>query len=144
MLEIPFKFRKVKCKHSGGPEYKLIRNYLFSKYAKFSEKLKFLTPWYAHIRTCDTHVRTRGTRTCAYQGVQNFSFSENFTYILNEWALTWQAYFRMNNSMSHSIFIHFMPQRFILYPLKTSENQRFSVVFRGYRKRPVAWNGLTL
>ena len=27
-----------------------------------------------------------------------------------------------------------------LYPLKTSENQRFSV-FRGYRKRPVAWNG---
>ena len=29
-----------------------------------------------------------------------------------------------------------------LYPLKTSENQRFSYVFRGYRKRPVAWNGL--
>ena len=25
-----------------------------------------------------------------------------------------------------------------LYPLKTSENQRFSDVFRGYRKRPVA------
>ena len=29
------------------------------------------------------------------------------------------------------------------YPLKTSGNQRFSDVFRGYRKRPVAWNGLT-
>ena len=29
-----------------------------------------------------------------------------------------------------------------LYPLKTSENQRFSDVFRGYRKRPVAWNWL--
>ena len=28
------------------------------------------------------------------------------------------------------------------YSLKTSENQRFSDVFRGYRKRPVAWNGL--
>ena len=28
------------------------------------------------------------------------------------------------------------------YPLKTSENQRFSDVFRGYWKRPVAWNGL--
>ena len=27
-------------------------------------------------------------------------------------------------------------------PLITSENQRFSDVFRGYRKRPVAWNGL--
>ena len=29
-----------------------------------------------------------------------------------------------------------------LYPLKTSENQRFSYAFRGYRKRPVLWNGL--
>ena len=30
------------------------------------------------------------------------------------------------------------------YPLKTSENQSFSDVFRGYRKRPVAWNGLNV
>ena len=29
-----------------------------------------------------------------------------------------------------------------LYPLKTSENQRFSDLLRGYRKRPVVWNGL--
>ena len=28
------------------------------------------------------------------------------------------------------------------YPLKTSENQRFSDVFRGYQKRSVTWNGL--
>ena len=27
-------------------------------------------------------------------------------------------------------------------PLKTSENHRFSHIFRGYRKRPVEWNGL--
>ena len=31
----------------------------------------------------------------------------------------------------------------ILYTPKTLVNQRFSDVFRGYRKRPVAWNGLT-
>ena len=31
-----------------------------------------------------------------------------------------------------------------LYPLKTSENQRFSGIFRGYRKTPVAWDELTL
>ena len=31
----------------------------------------------------------------------------------------------------------------ILSPLKTSENQRFSDVFRGYRKRSVVWNGLS-
>ena len=31
---------------------------------------------------------------------------------------------------------------YILYLLKTSENQMFSDVFRGYRKRPVAGSGL--
>ena len=35
----------------------------------------------------------------------------------------------------------FMPLVF-LYPLKTSENQRFSDVFMGCRKRLVVWNGL--
>ena len=30
-----------------------------------------------------------------------------------------------------------------LYPLKTSEIQRFSAVFRRYRKKSMAWNGLT-
>ena len=29
-----------------------------------------------------------------------------------------------------------------VYLLKTSENLWFSVVFRRYRKRPMAWNGL--
>ena len=29
-----------------------------------------------------------------------------------------------------------------LYPLKTTEKKRFSNIFRGCRKRPVAWNGL--
>ena len=36
----------------------------------------------------------------------------------------------------------FHATRLFRYPLKTSENQRFPDVFRGYRKRPVAWNGL--
>ena len=27
-----------------------------------------------------------------------------------------------------------------LYPLRIPENQRFSDIFRGYRKRPLAWN----
>ena len=43
----------------------------FSTYAKFFEKLTFLTPWY-------THVRAR---------IRNVSFLENFAYILNEWSL---------------------------------------------------------
>ena len=41
-------------------------------FAKFSVKLTFLTPW------C--------TRSCAYQGVRNVSFSENFANVMNEWS----------------------------------------------------------
>ena len=47
-------------------------------FAKFSEKLIFYTPdtcTYAHVHTC------------AYQGVRNISFSENFPNVLNEWSI---------------------------------------------------------
>lgn len=33
---------------------------------------------------------------------------------------------------------------FFPYTLKTSDNQRLFDVFRGYKRRPVAWNGLEL
>ena len=36
----------------------------------------------------------------------------------------------------------FVLQVFFYTPPKTSENQRSSYAFRGYRKRPVTWNGL--
>ena len=39
-------------------------------------------------------------------------------------------------------FIPFHAIDLFLYPLKTSENFWFSDVFRGYRERPVSWNGL--
>ena len=51
----------------------LIWDHSFCMYAKFSEKLTFLTP----IRIL----------TYAYQGVRNLSFSENFANVLNEWSL---------------------------------------------------------
>ena len=50
-----------------------LREYSFSTYAKFSEKLTF----FPLIRS----------RTCVYQGLKNVSFSENFAYVLNEWSL---------------------------------------------------------
>ena len=37
--------------------------------------------------------------------------------------------------------MHFVKTGLFLYPLKTSENQRFSDFFRGYRERSGAWNG---
>ena len=48
-------------------------------------------------------------RTCAYQGVRNVSFSENFAYLLNGWSLHYifiyfSNYFTVHNSISSSIF----------------------------------------
>ena len=57
--------------HVDSLFWRFEREHLFSTYAKFSEKLIFLNP-----------------RTCAYQGVRNVSFSENFAYVLNEWSQT--------------------------------------------------------
>ena len=48
--------------------YETVRDHSLSTYAKFSEKLKFLTP-------CEHQGG-------AYQGVRN-SFSENVAYVLN-------------------------------------------------------------
>ena len=46
--------------------------------------------------------------------------------------------------LSYFFFNPFQGIDFFLYALKASENQRFSDVFSGYRKRPVAWNGLKI
>ena len=43
-----------------------------------------------------------------------------------------------------SLFNSFHAIGLFLYRPKTSENQWFSAVFRGYRKRPVAWNEIIL
>ena len=48
----------------------LVTDHSFRTFAKFSEKLKFFTPWHA--------------RLSAYQGVRNACFSENFAYLLKE------------------------------------------------------------
>ena len=50
------------------------RDHSFSTYSEFSGELTFFP--------------LISTRTCAYQGVRNVSFSENFAYVLNEWSLT--------------------------------------------------------
>ena len=50
------------------------------------------------------------------------------------------------SSLTDSVFltlvIPFYATGLFLYPLKTSKNLWLSDVFWGYRKRPVAWNGL--
>ena len=67
-----------------------IRDHSFSRYAKFSKKLAFLTPWYADVRV--------------YQGVRNVSFPGNFAYVLNRWSLisqiTFNKYFCSTSALS--------------------------------------------
>ena len=62
--------------------YSSIRDHSFSKYAKFSQKVTFLTPWYASVRV-------------QIMGVRNVSFWENFAHAINEWLLkrTWISFF---------------------------------------------------
>ena len=63
---------KYKYKNLRVIPESVLPNRSFIQYVrKFSEKNKTFCPL---IRT----------RTCAYQGVRNVSFSENFTYLLNE------------------------------------------------------------
>ena len=52
------------------------------------------------------------------------------------------AIFVSNGGWSSFALNPFQVTGLFLYPLKTSENQRFSDVFGGYRKRPVAWSEL--
>ena len=46
------------------------------------------------------------------------------------------------SKIKNSCFNPFLANVLILYPLKTPENQRFSGVFRGYKMKTLAWNGL--
>ena len=47
---------------------------------------KFLSQW-NRGHSLSTYA-TFSTRTCAYQGVRDVSFSENFAYVLNGWPLS--------------------------------------------------------
>ena len=48
--------------------------------SKVSDKLTFLTPWYAHVPV-------------GISGGEKLVFSENFAYVLNEWSLMGRCYF---------------------------------------------------
>ena len=92
--------------------YGKLRGHPLSTYVKFSEQLTFLTPL---IRT----------RTCAYQGVRNVNFSENFAYVLNEWPL-----------MPNTAITRDSRQNEIKSPTSSSERKRWSANSNmGYRNK---------
>ena len=68
-------------------------------------------------------------------------FSNKSNYARSSWKTTQNVVagiFHTNNP----IIIPFHVISLFLFLLKTWENQKFSDVSRGYKKRPVAWNGL--
>ena len=84
-----------------------LRGHPLSMYAKFSKKLPFLTPWYAHVR-----VRIRGVR--------NVSFSENFAYVLNGWPLI--VTFQLKYSQELNVIPAFTKYKILRYSTYLSEN----------------------
>ena len=67
-------FRTLSNIYYGAICWKPLRDHSFSTCPKIFKKLTFLTPWH--------------TYTCAYQGVWNVGFSENFAYAPIEGPLT--------------------------------------------------------
>ena len=56
-------------------------------------------------------------RTCAYQGVRNNSFSENFEYLLNGWPLD---KFNYTRSLQYVFSVHFTMYNLSANPLSTN------------------------
>ena len=50
LVYIHFRWKSAITFNENKAPVDLLRVYPFSTYAKFSEKLAFLTPWYAHVR----------------------------------------------------------------------------------------------
>ena len=50
------------------------------------------------------------TRTCAFQGARNDSFSENFAYALNEWSIWWRFWRKNVCTKSSSIHVWLVPK----------------------------------
>ena len=61
------------------------RGHSFNRYAKFSEKLIFVTPWCAHVCVCVIRICAWYAYVCV-SGVRNVSFSKIVAYILHEWS----------------------------------------------------------
>ena len=62
---------------------KLVRGHLSSTYTKFSKKLTFLTPWYAHVR-----VRIRGLEILVFRKILRTYLME--TRYSDDFRLTWK------------------------------------------------------
>ena len=69
----------------------------------------------------------------------NFQFWANNIFLL----LILQQNLYLNFAVHETLYPFYVSGLF-LYPLRTSENQRFSHIFRGYRKKLVEWNRLKL
>ena len=78
---------------------------------KFSNTFK---KYFQKILSPNISYPLTSTHTCAYQGIRNVSFSENFAYVLNEWSLYCQPilshcslFMPLNNIRKPLIFWYF-------------------------------------
>ena len=92
---------------------------------------RFLFLINAHAQTEKSIVKIRSTALTEISLCKDYCSSEQKLFGFGE-----------KKTFLTSCLTHFMPLIFYQYALKASENLWCSDVFRGYRKKPVAWNGL--
>ena len=72
-----------------------------------------------------------------------YSLCNTYTLVHMPFHMNFSRYYRNITEQILRLDPYFMPLVLLYTPLKTSAIEGFSDVFRGYRKRPVSWNGLT-
>ena len=81
-----------------------------------------------------------GLSKCGRYVLAFLDFRSKWVALSSSW--DWMTLKIVQNNYSHFRINTFHATGLFWFPLKTSENQSFSDVFRGYRKKPVARNGL--
>ena len=122
-------------------------NFAGSEESRPDAQLKMLSPNFFWMRHCSRktikswrHLFAPNLDCCPL--IKIFCCRKLSNFVNNLYELALKLVYQENKSTLKELLNPFHATDFFLYPLKTSENHGFSDVFRGYRKRPVTWNGL--
>ena len=118
-------------------EKHLMENLIFCEWFIFSQDLKIKAKMLSMKSFFRVTPAQRFTLGFPWKSITEQGLTQPF---LSPHQNFYERNIRVQNFFNHSSQLSSFTGLF-LYPLKTSENQMFSDVFRGCRKRPVAWNG---
>ena len=110
----------------------------------------FLKSWLKCFVTSSNITKKSSTlsrrRSLAYRNQSIYLQTKSMDWFLYDRQLRHKdlntTFFTSLCSTSEMLLTHFSPLLYFYNSLKTSQNQRFSDVFRGYRNGEMAWKGL--